>query len=188
MKPNSTLSALFGLAVLAALGYALWYLGRWGLGVIGGVSPAVQAGAAAALTLLVCASIVANGLHAIARREDARQQRAARAAAYDGFFRRHGGGAESGFAIRGGMLPLDGSAAHQQMLLHASPAVLGAYLRLLRAEEAGGGQEELVELVRAMRRDLGQRSPDVGVAELAELLDPPARAPVRAGNGGVLAG
>lgn len=182
MKPTSTLSVLFGLALLVGLGYALWILGRWGVGVAAGASPELQTGAAAALVLLACAAMVANGLHAIARRDGTRERRGLRGAVYEHALRAR---AADGAPYGNAEFPADAAAAHQQMLLHASPAVLGAYLRLRRADEAGvDTTEELVDLVRAMRRDLGQRGPDLGVAELGELIDPSAPAPpLHAGDG-----
>lgn len=167
MKASSTLSALFGLAVLVAVGYALWYLGRFGLGLFDGASSAAQLTAAAALTLLLCAYLVANGLHAIARGEDGRQQRAARGATYEHVLRLQGSD---------GVVSEQHRAAEECMLLYASPAALNAYLRLRRAQAGGAGKgtEEMADLVRAMRRDLGQRGADMGTSELAELLAPPA--------------
>jgi hypothetical protein len=84
---------------------------------------------------------------------------------------------EGVFAVRGAVVPVDDSAPPQPMLLlNASPAVLGAYARLRRAEESGGeARDELAELIRAMRHDLGQRAPDASLADLAELATPPGR-------------
>src|SRR4051794_41811330 len=90
MRSSATLSTLVGLALLAAAGYALWYLARSGLGVLDGVDATVQLAAAGALTLVVCASIVAHALHALTRGEDGRQRRAARAAPHQHVLRLHG--------------------------------------------------------------------------------------------------
>src|SRR4051794_11768289 len=177
MRSSATLSTLVGLALLAAAGYALWYLARSGLGVLDGVDATVQLAAAGALTLVVCASIVAHALHALTRGEDGRQRRAARAATYEHVLRLHG--------ARGpGALTDEERAVERLMLLYASPAVLNAYLRLRRAQEAGGARQELAELVRALRRDLGNRGAAAGGAELAELLNPSAPARGRVGTGG----
>jgi hypothetical protein len=167
------------------MGYALWYLGRWGLGFWHGANTTVQIGAAAALTLILCASILANGLHAVARRDDVRRQRETRAAVYEQVLRLR--------SPRGGpgLLTHDEQGAEQLMLLHASPAVLRAYISLGGAHDAAGagtGPEVVADLIRAMRRDLGQRGTDVGTGELAELLAPAARPRVRVGTGDVMHG
>jgi hypothetical protein len=165
MKPNSFLSAFFGLAFLAALAFAAYSVLRFGAGLFDGVPHAVAVvTAAAALALLLAASIVANGLRAVARRDDLRQQRAAAYAA----FLHPGGGAAEPYVD-----PARESGAELQFLLHASPAVIAAVVRLRRAEAAGGtGLEEMAQLICAMRRDLGVRGRDLGVAELGELVPP----------------
>lgn len=185
MKAHTTTSTILGFALLAAIGYALWYLARWGLGLWDDADATVQIGAAAALTLILCASIIANGLHSVARRDDLRRQREARASVYEQVLRLRG--------PRGGpgLLTHDEQGAEQLMLLHASPAVLRAYIRLRRAPEATGTDAAggaMADLVRAMRRDLGQRGTDVGAGELAELLAPAARPRVRVGTGDVMHG
>lgn len=176
---------MFGVALLAAIGYAGWYLARWGVGVWNGASATVQIGAAAALTLIVCAAIIANGLHSVARRDDVGRQREARAAVYEQVLRlrvSHG---------VPGLLTNDEQGAEQLMLLHASPAVLRAHLRVRGAQDAdgtGAAQDAMADLVRAMRRDLGQRGSDVSAGELAELLAPAPRPRVRVGTGDVMHG
>ncbi|HEY0022132.1 MAG TPA: hypothetical protein VGB24_04455 [Longimicrobium sp.] len=185
MRLNSTLSTLFGVALLAAIGYTLWYLARWGLGFWDETDTPFQIGAAAAVTLFVCAAMIANGLHAVARRDEVRQQREARAAVYEQVLRLRG--------PRGGpaLLTHDEQGAEQLMLLHASPAVLRAYLRLRGAPEATGadaGEDAMVDLIQAMRRDLGQRGTDVKAGELAGLLAPAVRPRVRVGTGDVMHG
>jgi hypothetical protein len=179
MRYQSAVSTLFGFALLGAIGYGLFLLARLGAGFLEGIDPGLHApGAAAALTLILCASIIANGLHSVARRDDVRRQREARAAVYEQVLRLQG--------PRGGpgLLTNDEQGAEQLMVLHASPAVLRAYLRLRGAHDisaAGSAPEVLAELVRAMRRDLGQRGTDVTVGELAELLAPAARPRVQVG-------
>jgi hypothetical protein len=160
MKARSTLSALLGLALAAGLAYAAWYLVRFGAGLFAGVGREVTvATLAAAATLLVCASMVSRGLHAVARRDDV--LRAERAAAYEAVFRLRDAGIPDG----------RGDAEDARLLLLASPAVLGALRRLRHAEASGGdAKREMAELVAAMRRDLGHRGPEVGIGEMAELL------------------
>jgi hypothetical protein len=169
-RPDSALSTLFGVAFLAALGYGLYRAVGFGAGLFDGVGrEATVITAAAALTLLLAASILAGGLRAVAGREELRQ----RAAAYEGILRLHADGAGDPYPDG---LPTDDPWADQALLLHAPPAVLNAYLRLRRAEEAGGeAREERAHLVRAMRRDLGHRGADVRTDELVELLRSPAR-------------
>jgi hypothetical protein len=185
MRSNFTLSTVLSLAFLSALGYAVWYLARSGFGLWSGASASVQIGTAAALTLVLCASIIANGLHAVARHEDVRRQHAARAAVYEQVLRLR--------VSRGvpGLLTNDQHGAEQLMLLHASPAVLRAYLRLRGAPEVAGtgaGEDAMVDLIRAMRRDLGQRGTDVNAGELAELLASAPRPRERVGTGDVMHG
>lgn len=181
MKPNSTLSTLFGLALVAALAYAAWLAVRFGAGLFDGLFVGVGREttvilATAALTVLLAAWIVAGGLRAIARRDETVQRRAARAAAYETFLQLRAGSIEGVFAMRGNVIPVDESAADAPILIHAGPAVVAAYARLRRAEASGGeAHEEMVELIRAMRRDLGQRAPDAPLAEIAELLGAPER-------------
>jgi hypothetical protein len=178
MRTRQTLSALLGLAFVAGLGYALYTVLRLGAGLFDGLDRQTTViVATAALTLLLAAWIVASGLHAIARRDETVQTRAARAAAYEALLHSRSGAVEGVFAVRGAVVPVDDSASpEQRLLLHASPAVLGAYTRLRRAEASGGAaHHELAELIRAMRRDLGQRAPDAPVAEIAELVGSPAR-------------
>jgi len=167
---TSTLTTLFGVAFLAALAYGLYRAVGFGAGLFDGVGhEATVITAAAALTLLLAASIVAGGLRAVAGREELRQ----RAAAYQAVLRLHAEGAADPYLHPGD------PAADQPLLLHASPAVLGAYLRLRRAQEAGGdAREERASLVRAMRRDLGHRGADLRPDDLLELLRAPAREPV----------
>src|SRR5215218_4609197 len=132
MRTNQTIGTVLGLAFLAAFGYALYLAARFGVGLFDGLDRevAVVTGAAA-LTLLLSATLIANGLHAIARRDDLRQQRGPRAAVYDHVLRLRG--VEDGY---GGGLG-DDPASERRMLLHASPAVLNAYRRLRHAEEGG---------------------------------------------------
>jgi hypothetical protein len=183
MRPNSALSAFFGLLLFAMLVLGLYYVVGFGVGLFAGVGPEVRTVTAiVAITLLLSASIVAGGLHGIGRREDVRQQRAARAAVYEHFLRVQSGAASGGELLGGGrdFLPRDARSLDQTMLLHASADVLKAYHRLRRADGSvgsdSGGREELVHLVRAMRRDLGQRAPDIGSAELTEIMRLPSRA------------
>lgn len=175
MKTNSTLSALLGLAFVAALAYAAWTAVRLGAGqleVLDRETTMILATAAA--TVLLSAWIVAGGLHAIARRDETVQRRAARAAAYEAFLQSRSGAADGVFAVRGAAVGMDDSAPHEHLLLHASPAVLGAYARLRRAEGSGAAAgDEMAELIRAMRRDLGQRAPDAPLADIAELIGAP---------------
>jgi hypothetical protein len=185
MRSNSAPSGLLGLVFAAAVLYGLYYVLRSGVGLFAGIGPEVTAvTAAAALTLLLSASIVANGLHAIARREDLRQERAMRAIVYEQLVRLRASTESRGepHESERHILLANAATAHQQMLLHGSPEVLKAYLRLRHAEEAGATtgaeREEMVQLVRAIRRDLGHRSPDVGMAELTEMLRSPDREPV----------
>jgi hypothetical protein len=185
MRSNSASSAVVGLVFVVAVLYGLYHLLRLGAGLVEDMGREVTAvTAAAAVTLLLSASIVASGLHAIGRREDLRQQRAMRAIVYEQFLRLRAFVERRGGPLGGErhMLPDDADTAYQQMLLHASPQVLRAYLRLRGAEEAGAtkgtSREEMVQLVRAIRRDLGHRSPDVGMAELTEMLRSPDREPV----------
>jgi hypothetical protein len=167
MKTSSTLSALLGLAFVAALVYALVYAARFGVGLFDGIDRQVTViTGTAALTLLLAASIIASGLRAAGAREELRQ----RAAAYEGILRLHADAAGDPYLSAGD------PAADPALLLHATPAVLGAWLRLRRAEEAGGGaREERANLVRAMRRDLGHRGADVRPDDLLELLRQPVR-------------
>ena len=176
MRLNSAVSTLFGFALLAGLAYALWYVARIGVGLLDGLDrQATVTGATAVLTVLLAAWIIAGGLHAIARRDETAQRRASRTAAYEAFLQSRAAAADGVFAVRGAVVPVDDSAAHQYLLLHASPAVLGAYARLRRAEASGGAAgDEVAELIRAMRRDLGQRAPDAPLADVAELLASPA--------------
>lgn len=170
-------STLLGFAFLAGLVYAAVYLAGFGVRVFDGVDrrTAVLAGTAS-LTLLLAVWMVANGLHSIARSDETTQRRSARAAAYEAFLQLRAGSIEGVFAMRGNVIPVDESAADAPILLHGSPAVVGAYARLRRAEASGGeAHDEMVELIRAMRRDLGQRTPDAPLADLAEVLDSSAR-------------
>jgi hypothetical protein len=83
-----------------------------------------------------------------------------------------------------GLLTNDEQGAEQLMLLHASPAVLSAYIRLRGAHESdatGAAQEATADLVRAMRRDLGQRDTNVGSGELGGTAGP---GPAAAGGHG----
>jgi hypothetical protein len=173
MKPSSALSTLFGVAFFAAVAYGIYRAVGFGAGLFDGVGrEATVITAAAALTLLVCASIVAGGLRAVAGREELRQ----RAAAYEGILRLHADGVVDSYHDGRGYPAAPDPAADQALLLHAPPAVLNAYLRLRRAEEAGGhAREERAHLVRAMRRDLGHRGADLRADELVELLRSPAR-------------
>jgi|GEM_PF-3841381 len=173
MRSSSALSALFGVAFLAALAYGIYRAVGFGAGLFDGVGrEATVITGAAALTLLLAASIVAGGLRAIAGREELRQ----RAAAYEGILRLHADGAADSSYDGRGYLAAPDPAADQALLLHAPPAVLNAYLRLRRAEEAGGdAREERAHLVRAMRRDLGHRGADARTDELVELLRSPVR-------------
>lgn len=171
MKKASALSTLFGLALLAGLVYALWYVARAGVALVdraklfdGLDRPTTVILVSSGLTLLVAAWLVSRGLHAIARREELVRQRTARAEAYGAFLRLHS-------AALAPALPFAGEDASGQLLLHASPSVITAYAHLRRVEESGGDAcDEMAELIRAMRRDLGQRAPDAPLAEFAELI------------------
>ncbi|WP_420129122.1 hypothetical protein [Longimicrobium sp.] len=186
MRKTSALSALFGFALLAGLAYALWYVARAGVALFNGAGlfdgvprPTLVILATSAITLLLAAWMVSRGLHAIARREETAQRRDARAAAYEVFLqsRASAAAADGVFSVRGAVVPVEHSGAHELVLLHASSAVLGAYARLRRAEESGSSaHDELAEMIRAMRRDLGQRAPDAPLAEISELIDAPERA------------
>jgi hypothetical protein len=167
MRSSSALSTLFGVAFLAAVAYGIYRAVGFGAGLFDGVDrTATVITGTAALTLLLAASIVANGLRAAGGREELRQ----RAAAYEGILRLHADGAGDPYLSAGD------PAADPALLLHATPAVLGAYLRLRRAEEGGGdAREERANLVRAMRRDLGHRGADVRPDDLLELVRSPVR-------------
>jgi hypothetical protein len=185
MRTNRILSTLFGFALLAGLAYALWYVARAGVALFNGAGlfdgvprPTLVILAASALTLLLAAWMVSSGLHALARREETARRRDARAGAYEVFLqsRASAAAADGVFAVRGAVVPVERSGAHELLLLHASPAVLGAYARLRRAEDAGSAaHDEMAEMIRAMRRDLGQRAPDAPLAEIAELTGAPER-------------
>lgn len=157
MRASPAVATFFGFLFLAAVLAGLYYLVRAGLGLFAAVDADVTAIAAVAtLALLISASLVANGLYAVARAGDQRQQRATRALVYEV-----------------ALLTLYDGPAGERLLLHASPGVLNAYLRLRRVEATVGGgsaRQETARLVRAMRRDLGQRAPDVAAGELADLL------------------
>ncbi len=178
MKSRSAASTLFGFALLAGIAYALWYVARLGAGMFDGLFDGIGREttmilATAALTVLLAAWIVARGLHAIARRHERLEQRAGRAAAYDLFLRVHAEPSDDPFGAAA-YLERE-AAAGPQLLLHASPAVVSAYARLRRAEASGAaGHDEMAELMKAMRRDLGQRAPDAPLADIAELLGSPA--------------
>jgi hypothetical protein len=181
MKKASAISTLFGFALLAGLVWALWYVARAGVALFNGAGlfdgvprPTLVILATSAITLLLAAWMISGGLRAIARREETAQRRDARAAAYEVFLQSRAAAAavDGVFAVRGAVVPVEHSGAHELLLLHASPAVLGAYARLRRAEESGGdARDEMAEMIRAMRRDLGQRAPDAPLAEIAELID-----------------
>lgn len=178
MKTSSFLSALFGLAFLAGVAYGLFLLARLGGGLFDGVDREVMVvTSVAAAALLFAASVVGNGLHAVARRDEVRQQRASRTAVYAQVLRPRTDAAELS-GVYGGPAPAeDAPGTNAQLLLHASPAVLAAYGRLRRAEEDAGrtdARQALAQLVRAMRRDLGHRGAD-SLPELAELLRSPER-------------
>jgi hypothetical protein len=168
MRTSQTLSALLGLALMAGLGYALYAVVRLGAGLFGGLDRQTTViTATAALTLLLAAWIIASGLHAIARRDEVVRRSAARAEAYQAVLRLETGAVSP-------VLPLgdeeESAATEQQFLLHASPAVVAAHARLRRALDSTAAREAMVELIRAMRRDLGQRAPDASPADLAALL------------------
>lgn len=161
---KSFLSTVFGLALLAAVVYGLYFAATAGLGLFAGVDATVQLFTAAAATLLVCAAMIADGLHAGPRGEDLRQRRAIRSAIYDQALQVRA-------AAPGTFRPEDEQSVERGILLHASPAVVGAYLRVRRTE-GRPSPDELAQLARAMRRDLGRRGSDVSTGDLAELLRP----------------
>ncbi|HEX5870009.1 MAG TPA: hypothetical protein VFY65_06330 [Longimicrobium sp.] len=179
MKKASALSTLFGLALLAGLLYALWYVARASVALFNradlfnGVSREVGViTVSSVLTVLVAAWMVSRGLHAVARSGELVRQRTARAGAYEAFLRLHSETASPALPFR----VAGKEDASGQLLLHASPAVIAEYARLRRAEASGAAAgDEMVELIRAMRRDLGQRAPDAPVADLAELIGGPVR-------------
>ena len=164
MKPTSTVSTVFGLALLAAVAYGLFLAATAGVALFVGLDATVQLFAAGAATLLVCAAMIANGLHAGARGEDLRQRRALRGTIYDQALQVRA-------AAPGTFRPEDEDRVERGILLHASPAVVSAYLRVRRADD-GGSPDDLAQLARTMRRDLGRRGSDVSVDDLAELLRP----------------
>jgi hypothetical protein len=183
MRSSPVVPIFVSILFLALFALALYYLVGFGAGLFAGVGPEVTTvTVAAAITLLVCASIIAGGLHGIGRREDVRQQRAVRAAVYEQFLR-----AQAGTA-RGGALPLgdrrfvagDVQDLEPQMLLVASAEVLKAYRRWRRAQEGAADgtatpQQAMASLVRAMRRDLGHRAPDLDDDAVSELMRTPSR-------------
>lgn len=154
MRKTSAVSVLLGLALLAGMGYGLFVVARLGAGAFDALDPHLRGiGAAAAGVLLLCACVVANAVRGHGRRADLRQARTLRAPVY-----------EQALWLAGGT-ELD--AVDARMALHASPAVLAAWLRVRR------GECTAAELAMAMRRDLGQRAPDVPLADLAELAAAP---------------
>ncbi len=169
-RSNSTAGLWAGLLFLALAAGAILYLVFRGVGALGelGDGP-IPVEWVLGGVLIVAVALIAGSLRAAGRSALLRERREARAQAYRALLgsRVELGGGGSFAANDGGMAP-DPSA----LLLHATPAVLHAFLKLSRAEESGegAGGAELAALIRAMRRDLGHRAPDMDASSITELI------------------
>lgn len=182
---SKTLTVLFGLALLGAVGLGAYWALQWIIGLFLRLDSQVAAVTGiASVVMLLAAAIIASRIGGASRQSKANQLLTEKAATYDLFIDLWGSLFLAGHAGDRNSAPLaeEFRTLDRQLLLYGGANVIKAHVALRalwregRMSQSKGWDEFLKALV-AIRKDLGSDEPGLTLEDLRQLLLPNVSAP-----------